>query len=255
MHSPNRDPRNGEFDSEMLLLAETNTDELITAQISFDPDDIDAAFEELDARYLAGEAGAHSRTWSAIAQQCVAFNRHELPATDWVTIDHRQLAGVDATDLQATTRGIWDATPDFSIHIEAVQRLSSFGAFVTYAADGTSQQGLGAGYRGVSLMTVEDDMINRTEIFDEADLDAALARFDELSSQTPRLENAASRVHRRLESYFAARDWGAIAETAADNIFIDDRRRVVGAGRRQGRDAVIAEISALTEIGDRKSVV
>ena len=31
------------------------------------------------------------------------------------------------------------------------------------------------------MLTVEGDLINRCEVFDEADLDAALARFDELS--------------------------------------------------------------------------
>ena len=46
-------------------------------------------------------------------------------------------------------------------------------------------------------MTVEGDLINRGELFDEADLDAALARFDELSRPAPRLENAASRVYER----------------------------------------------------------
>ena len=38
------------------------------ASSSFDLDDIDAAFEELDARYLAGEAAAHAHTWSVIAR-------------------------------------------------------------------------------------------------------------------------------------------------------------------------------------------
>ena len=58
----------------------------------FDLDDIDAAFEELDARYLAGEAAAHAHTWSVIAGAYAALNRHELPATtpDWVNIDHRR---------------------------------------------------------------------------------------------------------------------------------------------------------------------
>ena len=46
----------------------------------------------------------------------------------------------------------------------------------------------------VQLMTVKGDLINRCEIFDEADLDAALARFEELQPRAPRLENAASRV-------------------------------------------------------------
>ena len=62
-------------------------------------------------------------------------------------------------------------------------------------------------------MTVEGDRINGCEIFDEADLDAALARFDELQPQAPRLENAASRVTCASWRYFEARDWDAIAET------------------------------------------
>ena len=49
-------------------------------------------------------------------------------------------------------------------------------------------------------------------MFDEADLDAALARFDELSRPPPRLENAASRVDKRFQAYFGARDWDAMAE-------------------------------------------
>ena len=40
-----------------------------------------------------------------------------------------------------------------------------------------------------------------------------------------------------------------MAEALAADISTDDRRRVVGEGLRLGRDAVIAEISALAEIG------
>ena len=54
-------------------------------------------------------------------------------------------------------------------------------------------------------------MINRCEVFDEPDLDAALARFDELQPQAPRLENAASQVYERFQAHFATGDWDAIA--------------------------------------------
>ena len=101
----------------------------------------------------------------------------------------------------------------------------------------------------VDLLTVEGDLINRCEIFDEADLDAALARFDELSRPAPRLENAASRVHERLNAYFAARDWAAITEILAADLVTEDRRRVVNAGIRHGRDADIAELRAIAEVG------
>ncbi len=223
----------------------------------FDLDDIDAAFEELDARYLAGEAAAHAHTWSVIAEAYAAFNRHELPATtpDWVNIDHRRAIAFAPGDLTAYIRAAWDIAPDFSIYIEAVHRLSDLGAVVTQAAHGTSQEGFDAEWRKITLLTVDGDLINRCELFDEADLDAALARFDELSRPTPRLENAASRVDDRFEIAFAARDLDAMAEMMADDMFVDDRRRVVNAGLRRGRDTEIANMRAISRARGTRSDV
>ena len=130
-----------------------------------------------------------------------------------------------------------------------MHRLSDLGAVVTHAADGTSQEGFDAEWRMINLFTVEGDLINRCEIFDEADLDAALARFDELSRPTPRLENAASQVYERFWTYFAARDWDAHGGDAGRRHFIDDRRRVVNAGIRHGRDAEIANMRAAADVG------
>ena len=101
--------------------------------------------------------------------------------------------------------------------------------------------------------TVDGDLINRCEIFDEADLDAALARFDELSRPAPRLENAASRVYERFRRYFAARDWDAMAESWPTTFAVDDRRRVVSAGIRRGRDAEIANLRAVVDVGVRQT--
>ena len=66
---------------------------------------------------------------------------------------------------------------------------------------GASPEGFDAEWREIGILTVEGDLISRCEIFDEADLDAALARFEELQPQTPRLENAASQAGKR---FFAA---------------------------------------------------
>ena len=54
------------FLAEMIDIVEINADERIVARVAFDVDDIEAAFEELEARYLAGEAAACSHTWSVI---------------------------------------------------------------------------------------------------------------------------------------------------------------------------------------------
>ena len=139
-----------------------------------------------------------------------------------------------------------------TIYIEAVHRLSDLGAVVTHAAHGTSQDGLRRRVARDHLLTVEGDLINRCEMFDEADIDAALARFDELSRPAPRLENAASQVWERLNAYFSSGDWAAMSQAVAQNMIDDDRRRTVNGGIRRGRDIQIANGQAVAETGADK---
>ena len=139
-----------------------------------------------------------------------------------------------------------------STYIDAVHQLNDLGAVFTQVVTGTSQDGFDAEWRLVELMTVEGGLINRAEFFDETDLDAALAKFEQLSRPAPQLENAASQAYMRFQACFAARDWDAMDEALADGVFHDDRRRMVGAGLREGRDAVRADTSALAEIGVKR---
>ncbi len=90
-------------------------------------------------------------------------------------------------------------------------------------------RGFDAEWRGIDLLMVEGDMVSRCEVFDEADLDAAIARFEQLSQPTRRLENAASRLTERLNAHFAARDWDAMTETMAEDLF--ERRSSTSGGR------------------------
>jgi hypothetical protein len=237
--------------STVLCVSETNAENQIVARVAFDPDDFDAAMEELEARYVAGEAAVHAKTWSTITRACTAFNRHEFPlmTKDSVNIDHRRVVTIETIDLAASMRAGFENTPDVTIYIEAVHRLSDLGAVVTQVLKGTSQQGFVAEWRMVGTFILEGDLVSRCEAFDEADLDTALARFDELQPQTPRLENAASRVHTRLKGCFAARDWKAMAELLAGDIAIDDRRRAVNSGIQYGRDAAIADMRGAFDVG------
>src|SRR6202011_3041107 len=193
----------------VLCVSEINAENQIVARVAFDPDDIDAAIKELDARYLAGEAAAHSHAWSVIAQAYAATNRRELPQTtqDWVSIDHRRTIAFAPGELIPYIQATWDIAPDINSYVEAAHRLSNLGAVVTQVVRGTSQQGFDGEWREIILVTVEGDMINRIEIFDEADVDAALARFEELHHQASHPENVASQVVERFWKYFAARDW------------------------------------------------
>ena len=231
------------FHVDVLNIYEIDADARIAASVTFDPDDFDAAIDELDARYLAGEAAAHAQTWSAVLRPYTAINRQELFATtpDWVNVDHRRGATFAPGDANAYVRASLDDGAG-SIYVETVHRLGDLGAVVTWAATGTTQEGFDAEWRGIHVLTVDGDLISRFEVFDEADLQAALARFDELQPPTRRLENAASRAIERYSEHFAARDWDALAQILAADISVDDRRRVVSAGIRHGRDADIATL-------------
>jgi hypothetical protein len=180
--------RSGAFQTEVLNIVEIDAEKRIAAFVTFDLDDMDAAFEELDGRYLGGEAAVHAQVWSEIAQGYAALNIHDLPATtDWVTVDHRVRATFEAGDLTDYIRSGWDIAPDAKMYIESVHRLSNLGAVVTHTAYGTSPEGFDAEWRMVGLLAFGADPTNRCEIFDEADIDAALARFDELSRPAPLL--------------------------------------------------------------------
>ena len=244
-----RTPRRSSLD--LLRIVEIDADDRIAALVTFDLDDFDAAIAELESRYITGEAAAHAHTWSVVAAAYAGFNRRELLATtpDWVNIDHRRGAAFAPGDMIAYIQAAWDDSPDTKIYIGAVHRLGKIGAVVTHLARGISQEGFDAEWRDVHVLAVEGDMLSRSELFDEADLDAAIARFDQLSRPAPRLENAASRANERSHAYFAARDWDAIAEIVADDISTDDRRRVVNAGLRQGRDATIESFRWAADLG------
>jgi hypothetical protein len=239
------------FHVDALDIFEIDAHERIASHVAFDLDDVDAAFAELECRYVAGEAAAHSHTFSLIARAFAAINRRELPklTPDWVNIDHRRGIAFEPGDMTEFIRAIWDDTPDVNVYIEAVHRLSDLGAVVTQAATGTSQQGFAAEWRAINISTVDGDLINRCELYDDADLDAALTRFDELSRSAPRLRNAACRAGDRYLERFAAHDWNAMAEMLADDFSSDDRRRVVGAGVRHGQDAEIASMRAVSNVG------
>ena len=161
--------------TDVLGIVEIDADNRIAARVMFDLDDIDAAFAELDARYLAGEAAAHSHTWSVIAKAYAALNRRELAATtpDWVNIDHRRGIAVARGDLTPYIHAAWDVMSHIEEHIEAVHRLTNLGAVVTRVSKGTSKEGFDAEWREIDVTTVEGDLINRCEKFDEADIDAA----------------------------------------------------------------------------------
>src|SRR5436305_1212359 len=83
-----------------------------------------------------------------------------------------------------------------------VECLSDIGGVITHAALGTSGGGFDAEWRENVVLTVDGEMMSRAEVFDDEDVDAAIATFEQLSQPAPRLENTASQVAERLLERF-----------------------------------------------------
>ncbi len=211
----------------MLTVTEVDAGGRISALVIFDPDDLDAAVSELDARYMAGEGAPYANIWSLVTRTYAAFNRHELSETtpDWVNLDHRLGVGSAAGDMNTYVSAIWAVAPDVSTRIEAVHRLSSRGAVFTHTERGTSQDGFAAEWREVALLTFDGDAINRCELFDERDLDAAVALFDDLDRQHAGEGNSATRMNAHLAEVFNRRDEAGYLDSCAPGARFDDRRR------------------------------
>ncbi len=109
-----------------------------------------------------------------------------------ISIDHRRGPAFARDELVAYFRAGFDLNQDVQTYVEVVHRLTDLGAVCTHVGHGVSREGFDAEWRGVDLLTLDGEMFDRCEVFDEVDLDAALARFDELSLTAKQLGNAAS---------------------------------------------------------------
>ncbi|MDA4107761.1 regulator [Mycobacterium holsaticum DSM 44478] len=221
------DLRPDAFEAEVLHMLEIDTQHRITNFLAFDSNDLETAIAELDVRYACGEASRHNRTWSVIAKAYAGFNRRDLIATAprWESVDHRRGAAFAPGDMIAYVEAAWADSPDTKIYVAAVHRLSDVGAVVTHVAQGLSREGFNAEWQDVHLLTVEGETLSRCELFDDADLDAALTKFYELTSAAPRLENAATRTWQKVIDAFNRRDLSELLTlTTADGKLIDRRK-------------------------------
>ncbi len=176
-----RDQRPEAFHTDLLRIAEVDADGQTVAYIAFDLDDLDAAFEELDARYLAGEAAPYARIWQSAMDTLGEANRHEPgPIITGLTyVDHRRVS-FGSGNFGRAVEELWALVPDARYRVTAVHALDAHGTVASLVIEGTDSHGNELEWsRVVSLVPDEP----RMDVYEEDDVDAALARFEELRSQ------------------------------------------------------------------------
>ncbi len=227
----------GATEVEFLSVVELDDSGASTAHVSFDPDDLDAAYAELDARYAAGEGAAHPGIGGSLArlQQALSTRDWERWASvfspDLAIQDHRSLRlyeGSSRDDWVATDRALQELRPDATLRVDHLE-LSGRAAISVINWTGSEAEGAFEIPAAVVLASRTDGRIDRVYLYDLDQLDLARARFEELRRPDPLAipPNAATRATDRYERCLADRDWDALRALCAPEMVFDDRRRMI----------------------------
>jgi class 3 adenylate cyclase/tetratricopeptide (TPR) repeat protein len=247
----------GPSEVEFLQVDEVDLDDRFLANVTFDLDDLDAAYAELDRRYEAGEGAAYPAHCSVMREfgRAVAGGDWEpvlaLCAPAIIEYDHRGLAVLGTTRGAAAWvenfRTLVDLAPDTVYRIDHFR--SAARGFLCVGTWHGVQEG---GQYEIPLTAVlemdADDRLARADVYDENQIEPAWERFAELvarsetrESETPGepwrtnsgspshapagFANAASRARTQINRCFMARDWDAMRALASEEMVFEDRRR------------------------------
>src|SRR5262249_13273182 len=120
----------GPSESEWLVVEESSGHGLRAVMVAFDRDHLDAAYAELDARFVAGEAAPYGRYWELRPQRAVAARDwKELAAVfapDFFIEDHRPVGLLtlrSGSEYVASVQALIDLRPDAALRVHHVLAL------------------------------------------------------------------------------------------------------------------------------------
>ncbi len=245
-----------DFDVRFLTVVACN-DRNKTAWIdNFDEDDLDAALDTLDERFIAGEGAEHhnvirwwrefgaayrDRDWAAV---------EEMYVSDAVLVDHRSIGQGwnDRADFLTSTRAVVELVPDVR-HLPRWLEIRGHVTLTDGEASGTTSDGsrYSWGYHMVTQWA--GGRITRLEIFDATEPARARARFEELAGEEPPVAASPATPAQQVSAAFAARDWEWIRDQIAPDAVLEDRRSTVSSHRAFGADAVVDLFRGWADVG------
>jgi len=220
-----------QFEVPKLVVNEVNEEGKLCATILFDDDDRAVASAEMVERYIHSADDLPSATLEILR----AWNDHDLerlrtllPA-DYYLYDRRRtgVGRLDGPDAYlASLEALFQLSRDVTIETLYLAVRAPHGVVNVTRWSGTNVEGgeFEAIYVLVGLQ--RGARILGVEIFEIEDLDAALARFEELRPDPSRVApNAATRAADRIREIYLARDWDTLRALAAPDFVYDDRSK------------------------------
>jgi hypothetical protein len=182
----------GPSEHEFLGMIEVNERGEAVAGVLFDPDDLDAAYEELDARFAAGEAlGFRSTATFRVFQDAIATRDWARLrsgfATDFAIEDHRSLGTMHRLSRDgwvASVRSLLELRPDTVLRADHVLAFDDRSVLLVGGWIGSREEGT---FEIPSVVVGElgPDGFRRWHVFDLEQLDAARACREALALDAP----------------------------------------------------------------------
>jgi len=173
---------------ELLALTEVGDGDLIRNTVSFDPDDINGAFAELTARWIASGEVTHPEVIETAREVNEVYNRHDWNGlatlqADATYLNHRQLTSGPETiaDHWKSMRALASLIPDLWVEGPEILASSAKGLVNSVVVKGTTAEGAAIELPAIILILFDGPRVIRMEAFDLHQRDLALARFEELN--------------------------------------------------------------------------
>jgi len=244
----------GPSEVELVFVTEVDEQGRRLTDVVFDPDDLDAAYVELDERFLAGEGAAFpnhpaSRWWERFGQACLHQDWEALAAmlaSDYAVRDHSPLGWgtLDRQQYIESVKILVAQSPELRLRVDHLW-LCEGGALTVGVVLGTHEGGAFEQPRVIVSKYDAEGRERRRDIYTLDQLDDARAHFAELGRDPLRIPpNAASRANERWWACVAARDWEGVKALFAPSHEDDDRRSLVRTVT--GYDKVVTQAKALS---------
>jgi tetratricopeptide (TPR) repeat protein len=186
------DHSTGPSEIESLAVVEVDGQGDALVVVEFDPDDLDAAYAELDERYAAGEAAPYARSLERhqrVGRAAAAREWEDLAglfAPDFVLEDHRALGwGTlrSRDDYVASVRALIDLRPDAKLRMDHILAFDDRRSLTVSGWVGGEPEGAFE-MPAVAVSAFGPDEIRRVDLYNLEQLDEARAQFEELRAES-----------------------------------------------------------------------
>lgn len=227
---------------DLVSLMEVNSG-VLTRIDTWDAEDLVEAYEALAAAFRPSLPEPERRVLDATVRSIRAFSESDSEALrasspkTWVDrrAGEQNFGTIDRDAFVERQRTLWDMSPGAISYGRDLHALSASGILGTT----TVVDGAGNRWDMLMLVTFADSQPVEGEIFDLADLDTALARFDELTAVEQ--STTAERVTAELTGAINAEQWEEVAALVADD-FHHRSARVGFGGTELDKELFIASV-------------